>query len=138
LSDKTIAPRTTEIPKGRVQELISQRHAAMEGQEIPVEYIEPQIQSKQEEVLEVQDEQEEIHPPEIETAEVSPPSHPAFSEEEERGVIESSGGRRQCPACGNHDKRLIRETTDRTRVISAMAGLYGKKYICGKCGANWR
>jgi len=48
-----------------------------------------------------------------------------------------SGDRRTCPICGNQDKRLIREMIDRTNVISAFAGLYGKKYKCGKCGTEW-
>ena len=44
----------------------------------------------------------------------------------------------QCPQCGNTNKAQIRELDDKTRVIYTYPKIYGKKYICGQCGKEWR
>jgi len=134
IDEKPTAIVSKEIPKESVQDLINKRHALLEGREIPKTSPEPKIH---EGFIEVQEEPEKIHPPDIETPEIEPLTAPEISDVEDVGVIDSSGGRRQCPVCGNHDKKLIREALDRARAISAFAGLYAKKYICGKCGAEW-
>ena len=46
--------------------------------------------------------------------------------------------RRSCPECGIDNPRLIRETVDKTRLISDYPKIYGKKYKCGECGTEWR
>jgi len=33
---------------------------------------------------------------------------------------------------------MIREVPDKSRIIVDYPRIYGKKYICGKCGAQWR
>jgi len=69
---------------------------------------------------------------------LSETSEPTSNQEQEEVIIESASGRRLCPKCGNTNKLLIREMPDKTKIISAVAGLYGKKYKCGMCGAEWR
>ncbi len=49
-----------------------------------------------------------------------------------------SEGKRICPKCRNHNKRLIYELTDKTNIIMAYPRIYGKKFKCGQCGAEWR
>ena len=44
----------------------------------------------------------------------------------------------QCPQCGNTNKAQIREQDDKTHVIYTYPMIYGKKYICGNCGKEWR
>ena len=44
----------------------------------------------------------------------------------------------QCPQCGNTNKAQIRELDDKTHVIYSYPKIYGKKYICGQCGKEWR
>ena len=46
--------------------------------------------------------------------------------------------RRKCPECGNNNQRLIRETVDKTKLISDYPKIYGKKFKCGECGTEWR
>ena len=53
-------------------------------------------------------------------------------------VILPSTGRIKCPKCGEVNKFMIREVQDKTRIIVDYPRIYGKKYICGKCGAHWR
>jgi hypothetical protein len=53
-------------------------------------------------------------------------------------VVEAaSGARWQCPKCGNVDRGMIREVTDKNVVLSTYPPIYGKKLICGKCGKEW-
>lgn len=44
--------------------------------------------------------------------------------------------RRTCPVCGN--QKHIRELTDKNKIISIYPRMYGKKFQCGQCGAEWR
>jgi predicted RNA-binding Zn-ribbon protein involved in translation (DUF1610 family) len=52
-------------------------------------------------------------------------------------TIEKSEGRRKCPSCGEENKSMIYESTDKSNIISDYPRLYGKKYRCGSCGAEW-
>ena len=54
------------------------------------------------------------------------------------GVIVTPDGKRKCPICNNQSHRLIREVEDKSRVINAYPKMYGKKFKCGQCGAEWR
>jgi len=60
--------------------------------------------------------------------------------EDEHGIltIEKKEGRRTCPSCGEENKYMIHEDTDRTVIIMDYPKVYGKKYKCGKCGTIWR
>jgi len=51
-------------------------------------------------------------------------------------VIEGPS-RRECPGCGNTKKGTIKETVDKTRLISDYPRMYGKKLKCGDCGQEW-
>jgi len=58
---------------------------------------------------------------------------------EDHKVIEvgkSPEHRRTCPVCGN--QKHIRELTDKNKIISIYPRMYGKKFQCGECGAEWR
>ena len=46
--------------------------------------------------------------------------------------------RRKCPSCGEENKNMIHESTDKTNIISDYPRVYGKKYRCGECGVEWR
>lgn len=52
--------------------------------------------------------------------------------------IEKSEGRRVCPKCGMDRKNMIHESIDKEIIINDYPKMYGKKYKCGKCGAEWR
>ena len=156
--------RIVSIPKGIVEERIKARHEAIEGKEYTDEtlpaIVEPESENIEEPMIEPEisppsyydtseigeaKEPIEIYKP-IETVEpqkISDPTptqvHEIESEQAQEEIIkESSTARRKCPECGNTNKMLIREVTDNSRIISPMAGLYGKKFICGQCGAEWR
>lgn len=53
-------------------------------------------------------------------------------------TIEKGDGRRKCPKCGNENKMLIHESTDKSNIIMDYPRMYGKKYRCGECGLEWR
>ena len=102
--------------------------------------IEPETQ---EPVILVEDtiKEEEIKP--IEQKKENVISESVFSKnvaslEMPEGKILQGESRRECPKCGNHNKMLIRETTDRTNIICDYPRMYGKKYHCGECGVEWR
>ena len=46
--------------------------------------------------------------------------------------------RRTCPNCGNNNRKVIREIIDREHIIMENPNVYGLKYICGKCGFEWK
>ncbi len=52
-------------------------------------------------------------------------------------TIEKSEGRRKCPSCGEELKNMIHESVDKANIISDYPRVYGKKYRCGRCGAEW-
>ncbi|MFX1393297.1 MAG: hypothetical protein ACFFAH_06945 [Promethearchaeota archaeon] len=59
--------------------------------------------------------------------------------EKEVEILENtSGGRRKCPNCNNKNPALIKEHVDKTNVIFNYPRMYGKKFKCGECGAEWR
>ncbi len=53
-------------------------------------------------------------------------------------TIDKPEGRRKCPSCGEENKFMIHEETDKTQIIMDYPKVYGKKYKCGKCGTYWR
>jgi Gelsolin repeat len=53
-------------------------------------------------------------------------------------LVQSGGGRLKCPKCGNVSRNMIREMPDRNHIIMDYPVMYGKKYVCGKCGSEWR
>ncbi len=134
--------KIADVPKGMVQELIKKRHEAMETREAPIEFLEPTIESPKPttETLNEQLSKEQgvsTSPPE-ELPLKSEPSAEEIPEIDEIGIIETSDGRRKCPICGNENLRQIREVEDKTKIISAYPRMYGKKFKCGQCGAEWR
>lgn len=135
-----LAEELPEIPDERVQDLVNQRHAALDLKEIPKEPTEieenadePEVIAEEYQIEETEEVREEYESNQTITTEVIEFDADVLNVEE----IIMGGDRRQCPICGNQDKRLIREIIDRTHVISAFAGLYGKNYKCGKCGTEW-
>jgi len=53
-------------------------------------------------------------------------------------TIEKTEGRRKCPSCGEDNKNMIHEETDKTQIIMDYPKVYGKKFYCGKCGTYWK
>ena len=53
-------------------------------------------------------------------------------------TIERGEGRRKCPSCGEENKNMIHESTDKTNIINDYPRVYGKKSRCGRCGQEWR
>ncbi len=43
-------------------------------------------------------------------------------------TIEKTDGRRKCPNCGEENKNMIHESTDKSHIISDYPRVYGKKY----------
>ena len=125
-----------QIPKGKVQELVNQRHVALMARE----YSEEKPQVTQEPITEnvIVVESDALPPPQEKFIEKTAPEAVNSQDIEDIGVIETSEGRRKCPICGNENLRLIREVEDKTKIISAYPRLYGKKLKCGQCGAEWR
>jgi len=53
-------------------------------------------------------------------------------------TIEKIEGRRRCPECETEDPHMIHESVDKSNVILDYPRVYGKKYLCGNCGVQWR
>ena len=53
-------------------------------------------------------------------------------------TIEKTEGRRRCPECETDDPHMIHESVDKSNVILDYPRVYGKKYLCGNCGIQWR
>jgi len=134
--------QVADVPKGIVQQFVNKRHEAMETREIPEEPPET-TEEPPKTVIEPPSEQI-IKEPEISTTTQekvtvkSPPQAAEIPDLDNIGVIETSDGRRKCPICGNENLRQIREVEDKTKIISAYPRMYGKKFKCGQCGAEWR
>ena len=78
-------------------------------------------------------------PPAYETPKDTPLIYSRELEKEKEPIRKGlSEGKRICPKCRNHNKRLIYELTDKTNIIMAYPRIYGKKFKCGQCGAEWR
>jgi len=66
-------------------------------------------------------------------------SHPAPTPgKAEPPVLVCKGTRLACPKCGNVMRNMFREVEDRGHVVMDYPLIYGKKYICGKCGSHFR
>ena len=102
---------------------------------IETETIEPVIlvekSMKKEEIIPIEQKKEIIVSESIFSQDVAPL-------EMRKGQILQGDSRRECPKCGNKSKPLIRETLDKTHMISDYPRMYGKKYHCGECGVEWR
>ena len=61
-----------------------------------------------------------------------------FDKEKKLEQEETSERKRKCPKCANTNKAQIREMLDKNNVILAYPKMYGKKYVCGQCGTEWR
>ena len=53
-------------------------------------------------------------------------------------TIEKAEGRRICPKCSEEKKSMLHESIDKSNIIMDYPRVYGKKYKCGSCGAEWR
>jgi len=53
-------------------------------------------------------------------------------------TIDKVEGRRKCPECGTDDPHMIHESVDKSNIILDYPRIYGKKYLCGQCGIQWR
>ncbi len=53
-------------------------------------------------------------------------------------TVEKTEGRRVCPKCNEEKKSMIHESVDKSNIIMDYPRVYGKKYKCGSCGAEWR
>lgn len=73
----------------------------------------------------------------VASAPTSTPSKPP-TQNADGLLIQKGEGRLQCPKCGIVDRRMFREELDKTHIINPYPVMYGKKWICGACGANWR
>jgi len=123
---------TTEISKGKVKDLVNKRHEALESKEFEIIKSEPEQNPEEKQQDSLQDK---------ETKDKLEISRSVTFEEtnvDDIGVIITSEGRRKCPICGNINKRFIQEVFDKTKVISTYGGLFGKKFKCGHCGAEWK
>ena len=52
--------------------------------------------------------------------------------------IMEGDSRRMCPSCDNNQHKFIYEEKDKTHILMDYPRIYGKKYKCGNCGAEWR
>ncbi len=68
------------------------------------------------------------------TAKAAPPASKASDLIE----VPGSSERRQCPKCHEVSPYMIKELTDKTKILNNYPIIYGKKYKCGKCGTEWR
>ncbi|MFX1356845.1 MAG: hypothetical protein ACFFA8_06115 [Promethearchaeota archaeon] len=62
----------------------------------------------------------------------------SYSGAEETYDVDSTERKKICPRCGNKNSSQIREMDDKNNIILAYPKIYGKKYICGQCGTEWR
>ena len=69
------------------------------------------------------------------SSEFEPPSVPLSTMHRSIMVGDS---RRMCPSCDNTHHQSIYEETDKTHILMDYPRIYGKKYKCGNCGAEWR
>ncbi|TKJ19772.1 MAG: hypothetical protein CEE43_14310 [Promethearchaeota archaeon Loki_b32] len=53
-------------------------------------------------------------------------------------TVEHIEGRRKCPECGMDKPLMIHESVDKSNIILDYPRIYGKKYLCGQCGIQWR
>ncbi len=53
-------------------------------------------------------------------------------------MVQKGDSRIHCPKCGCVKRSLFREVEDRTNLINPYPIIYGKKWVCSQCGAEWR
>jgi len=116
-----------QIPKPKLTRPIQISKVSHEEKEEKLFEMEPEI------LKELKQETEPITPKIEDTSKFVLKSAEVL-ESEENGVTRKW----QCPKCGNNNKAKIREIDDKTRLIYAYPKIYGKKYQCGQCAAEWR
>ena len=81
----------------------------------------------------------DVSSPEPEAEEPETTESPAEADEtgESEEKSTSEGVRVACPECGNNAINMIRQVEDKNIVLLDYPKVYGKKYVCGKCGATW-
>ncbi len=77
-------------------------------------------------------------PEAVESHHVEKPPVVEVSPKNKSILIQKGTGRLKCPKCGNINHNMIREVQDRSNIIHDYPIIYGKKYICGECGSQWR
>ncbi|MGB5910974.1 MAG: hypothetical protein WBH31_07275 [Promethearchaeia archaeon] len=102
--------------------------------EVSPEDKEEKVFGMEQETLNKFEEESEIVTTQIKDTSELPLKSVEIIESEESDVIRKW----QCPKCGNNNKAQIREIDDKTRLIYAYPKIYGKKYQCGQCAAEWR
>jgi hypothetical protein len=108
------------------------------------EEIQPEIKSEIKDTEEIEPEVE----PEVETTAKTPEVKRSRSSAAAPGIpgridesiltIEKAEGRRVCPKCGEDQKNMIHESVDKSNIIMDYPRMYGRKYLCGNCGTEWR
>ncbi|MCF2141740.1 MAG: hypothetical protein K9W44_16935 [Candidatus Lokiarchaeota archaeon] len=99
---------------------------------------EPKPESKPEPAPESKPEPTPEEKSERKTKPTKTQSSTTSSRANEKVLIQKTDGRITCPKCGNTNRNLIREVEDRSNIIMDYPVIYGKKWVCGKCGAEWR
>ncbi len=87
--------------------------------------------------LPVEPKDEETPQAEAPSAKQTPPAPPT-SVDAKNGILIQKGGRLTCPKCGSVNRSMFREVTDKTHILNPYPVVYGKKWVCGSCGQNWR
>ncbi|MHA1776804.1 MAG: hypothetical protein ACTSWC_08505 [Promethearchaeota archaeon] len=130
------AEEMLKLQKEEEQLLAHEHEQELEEQEVLLEKEEPhptEISKTPDETIKPELERipkEEIKPKK--TAQIS------NSSDEIPILIQKGSGRLTCPKCGNSQRNMIREVVDKSHIIMDYPLIYGKKYICGKCGTHWR
>jgi len=108
---------------------------AFEGEvDETIAYEAPKVETPAEEVPKVETPVVETPPPTISV----PAAEEAAPVPEHEIMIQKGEGRLACPKCGNDQRNLIREVEDPTNIIMAYPRILGKKWICGKCGTEFK
>jgi predicted RNase H-like nuclease (RuvC/YqgF family) len=131
-----------EISTGKVQDLINRRHVAMEEgekEELINAEDEPTLPPKPPITQRIPEKEQEVLQTALKSiSKIKTEENSEESNLDSIGVIVTQDGKRKCPICNNQNHRLIREVEDKSRVINAYPKMYGKKFKCGQCGAEWR
>jgi hypothetical protein len=113
-------------------------------EEEPEQEIAPESKGTVAEAEEIEDEKEEeisIKPeqPRIKES-VASKAAPGIPGRQDDSIltIEKTEGRRVCPNCGEENKSMIHESVDKSNIIMDYPRMYGKKFLCGSCGTEWR
>ncbi len=113
---------------------------AFEGEvDETIVYEAPKVETPAEEAPKV--EEPKVEEPKVEEPPPSisvPAADEAAPVPENEIMVQKGEGRLTCPKCGNVNRSLFREVEDPTNIIMAYPRILGKKWICGKCGQEFR